>query len=129
MDVFELIGQRLKVRTKSGRSLGLGTYVWHGDILLDSGKKAREEQCTWEAAKPSPVPPFEVKLAGDMRVFEGVRILMLSRYWLHKGDTVRIVAIEARPWNHGRYVAGKFFYEGEPHWLLMSELKLPFETA
>ena len=124
-----LVGKRVLLWTsKKERQLGLATYLWNGEFLLDTGKKIREEHCWSMLAPPSKVPPFEITLRTDTRVFEGVSCLLNTGYYLHKDAKIRICSIEVKPWNHGGYVAGKFFYRGEPYWFVMSEVDLPVES-
>lgn len=128
MNMFELVGKRLQVEAKNGQDVGLGTYLWNDEILLDSGKKILGSECVWRVIPPSEVPPFDIVLGEDVRVFEGEHNLRDSRYCLHKGDRIRIEKIQVCGWNHGGYVAGKFFLNTEPGWLLISEVELPRET-
>jgi hypothetical protein len=123
-----LVGHRLLLWTlRKERQIGLGTYLWADEILLDTGKKIREQHCISMIAPPSPVPKFEVTLQSNTRVFEGVCDLKNTGYWLHPGERLLITKIRCAPWNHGSYVAGEFFYRGEPYSVLLSELVLPFE--
>jgi hypothetical protein len=114
--------------TKKERQLGLATYLWMDEFLLDSGKKILGENCRAMVAPDSAVPPFEITLQEDTRVFEGMGRLINTGYWLHAGERVTIRKIEKIGWNHGDYAAGRFFYRGEPYWFVMSEVKLPMET-
>ncbi len=125
MDMFELVGKRVRVKSKDGKDIGLGTYLWRDEILLDLGKKIQGKECSWEAAPPSEVPPFDVVLLGDIRVFEGDANLRKTEYYLAKGDKVRIEKIALCGWNHGNYVAGRFFFQGDLYLFLMSEMELP----
>src|ERR1700733_4228563 len=109
MDMFELVGKRLQIKSKDGRDVGLGTYLWDGEILLDGGKKILGNECVWSTAPPSEVPPFEVLLTHDVRVFEGENRLRNTGYTLPKGDKILIEKVQVCGWNHGGYVAGKFF--------------------
>lgn len=125
----DLVGKRLEVKTKEGRNLGLATYLYNGEILLDGGKKIHESVCTWKEVPPSEVPPFDIVLKKDTRVFEreGRGSLLNSGYWIKAGKQISIDEIEVCPWNHGGYVAGKFLYQGDVYWVLMSEVDLSRE--
>jgi hypothetical protein len=129
LNMYDLIGKRLRVKGSGDTDLGLGTYLWDDDILLDSGKKVRGAQCKCELAPKSPVPPFEITLRGDTRVFRKSGGLQNTGTYLSPGIKITIVEVTTCGWNHGNYVAGKFFYDGsEPFWFVMSEVELPFET-
>jgi len=125
-NMYDLVGKRLVVKDAgSNIDLGLGTYLWDDEILLDSGKKITSDKCVCDIAQPSEVPPFTITLEEDTRIFEGVSHLLNTGYYLHKNEKIEIRKVQLMPWNHGRYVAGKFFYRGESYWLVMSEVKLP----
>ncbi len=129
MDMFELVGKRLTVTGKNGApDLGLGTYLWNGEILLDTGKKIKDSDCLWKVTTESKVPPFSIKLLEPARVFNGERHRLLNTGLVANArDEISIQKIEVCGWNHGRYVAGRFTHNGTPYWLLMSEVELPFE--
>lgn len=126
MEMFELVGKRLQVTSKDGSvNLGLGTYLWDDEILLDSGQKILGNHCSWSVTTPSRVPPFTITLTKDARVFDGSEGFHRTEYHLHASEKIEIVEITTRPWNHGSYVVGKFFYNGGIYWLIMSEIVLP----
>ena len=127
MDILELVGKRLEVKSKDGREIGLGTYLWNDEILLDSGKKIHASECVWSKVASSEVPPFEVILVAGCRVFVGEHNLINSGNYLHKSNKIRIEEVHVCGWNHGSYVAGKFFIDSKPYWLLLSEVELPRE--
>lgn len=127
MDMFRLVGKRVQVQAKDGHEIGLGTYLWNDEILLDTGKKILGSECVWSVVSPSEIAPFDVVLVDDVRVFEGEHNLRNSGYCLHKGDRIRIEKIQVCGWNHGGYVAGQFFWGSLSGWLLMSEVELPRE--
>lgn len=125
---YELVGKRVKVTSKTGTiDLGLGTYLWMGEILLDTGKKIKEEHCTFTVTDAGEVPPFEIAFTEATRVFRLDGGLSPARFYLEKGDKVRIDKILPLPWNHGKYVAGQFKGRKEHFYLLMSEVELPQE--
>lgn len=124
-DEFKRVGLRVQVGAFS-RQVGSGTYLWDDEILLDTGKKILASKCEVRVVAPSKVPPFEVTLRSDSRVFEDKGYSLINtREWLQRGTEVRIEQIAVKPWNHGGYVAGRF---GSKYWLIMSELELPHET-
>lgn len=124
-------GQRVTATTRGGqpRNLGLGTHLWGGEILLDSGSKVQADQCEAAEAEHCPVPPFEITLHKPAQVYqvdEGV--LRMTRHWLHDGERLRVLAVETKPWNHGRYVVGKILYRGTECWLVLSQVTLRHPT-
>ena len=128
MDMERMVGKRLAIMTQDGgASLGWGTYVWNGEILLDIGKKINEKDCHWEEAIRAPkVPPFEFVLAEDIRIFffDGARLINQGD-WIPKGSNGVIEKIEKKPWNHGDYLAGQFMTKWyNLRWLLISELQI-----
>ncbi len=127
MNMFEMVGKRLRIRAKHGTDLGLGTFLWDNEILLDKGKKILTDQCVYDVAPRSKVPPFKIELTTDTRVFEGEGGLRNTGYYLPPKEGIEIIEIAVCGWNHGDYVAGKFIYKGEPYWLIMSEVELPME--
>jgi hypothetical protein len=120
-----LAGKRVKVTSKAGNiDLGLGTYLWMGEILLDTGKKIDEKHCTFEVTNAGEVPPLKITLLGDTRVFKLDGGLVKLGVYLEKGDTVLIDHVGKYPWNHGGYVAGRFGSTKDQFYLLMSEVEL-----
>lgn len=121
---FDDVGKRYKIRV-GVQDLGLGTYLWMGEYLLDTGRKIREEDCQVEGAIAGQVPAFDIRLAADARVFEdsGRSLIRCGDYFLPTGERLHIEKIAVKPWNHGGYVAGKITYRDEPYWLIMSEIE------
>lgn len=131
MNENEGVGKRVHVTSKNGRSdLGLGTYLFAGEILLDTGKKIQGANCTWKVVQAKPVPPFKITIAEPTRVFEGRGTMHVLRdVVLTPGQAVTIEKIYVAGWNHGMYVAGRFNLGGNWYALIMSEVKLPEEKA
>ncbi len=126
---MRLVGKRVKVTSKAGTiDLGLGTYLWMGEILLDTGKKIQEEHCTFETTDAHKVPPFEIEFIADTRLFKlGGGLSPIQDFCLEKGDKVRVKQLLVLPWNHGSYVAGQFRGRLEDFYIIMSEVELPEE--
>ena len=127
IDEYGMVGKRITVTSVVGKvDLGLGTYLWNNELLLDTGKKIMGKNCNWKPIPPSPVPPFEFDLIHDARIFISDR--SFHRYGvILKGVRVKIEEISTKPYNHGDYVAGKFLSGGKEYWLLISEIRLPEE--
>lgn len=120
------VGTRLKVSKKDGSPIGFGTFLWDQDILLDGGTKIRLGECSIEVVPPSEVPPFEVTLTSNTRLFFGEDVLSRTVYSLEGGQKIEIVQVKVCSWNHGSYVAGKIILDSKTCWILMSELQLPY---
>jgi hypothetical protein len=126
-DECALVGRRFKLLSRRReQELGLATYLWAGEFLLDGGYIVEEGACVAiPTPATTPVPIFEFVLKSPVRVFTLDGKLLETRHWLKGGDRVRIEKVATLPWNHGSYVAGKIMYRGLPHWLIMSEVNLP----
>lgn len=120
------VGERLRVETTFGTSLGRGTYIWNGLILLDSGQTIRQEKCRWEPASPDPIPAFKIYLDSPVRAFHRDGGLYPSGGVLGANQFVTIEQIDTVGWNHGDYLAAQFFDARDRElWVLVSELGLP----
>ncbi len=123
------VGERLQVYM-AGQALGLGTYVWAGSILLDTGKIVRQEKCQYAAASPSKVPVLRLYLPKPVQAFYRDGGLFKSPAVLASHQFVIIEEIAVVRWNHGEYLAGKFYDRRDKEfWLLISDLDLPEEKA
>lgn len=120
------VGARVRLRAHN-RDLGLGTHLWDGEILLDTGKKVRDNQCVVELAEPSAAPIIAVQVQKDVRVFEDAHPIAATGNWLKRGEKIEILELAVKPWNHGDYVTGRFLFNGTYYRLIMSELELPRE--
>jgi hypothetical protein len=123
------VGERLQVHM-AGQALGLGTYVWDGTILLDTGKIVRQEKCQYTSAPPSKVPALRLYLPKPVKTFYRDGGLFRSPAALASHQFVIIEQIAVAGWNHGEYLAGKFYdRRSKEFWLLISDLDLPEEKA
>jgi len=120
------VGARVRLRAHN-HDLGLATHLWDGEILLDTGKKIRDNQCIVELAEPSAAPIIAVEIKTDVRVFEDQHPIVSTGYCLKRGDRIEILELTVKPWNHGDYVTGRFLFRGTYYRLIMSELELPRE--
>lgn len=124
------VGQRLSVCSLGRESLGLGTYLWDGVILLDRGTKIAQGRCRYERVPESPVPPFLAHLHSPVRAFHNDAGRLYNKGLTLGSGRVTIEEVSRVYWNHGIYVAGRFQeMRGEHFWLLLSELDLPDEYA
>jgi hypothetical protein len=113
---------------RTGEDLGLGTHIYYGDILLDSGKKIHQSLCNCEEVglQGTPVfPGINVRLTRNIRTFQQQGYGMFpTEIFLNAWCTVKITQLCVFAWNHGDYLAG--MVESDRHhplWVLISELQ------